>query len=349
MTATLYCARVTAVRADNALADFAGGSAPRRKARDFPNRPIKMLVGFARRRQHRCRRAHRGAEDVGNSRPDGSGREPHRRQRTACRRGRGEIAARRLHADDGEPDRARGGAAALSQGDGRSGQGFCRRCTYCGASPLVLVVNPSFPAHTHRRDHRHGQSRSRQDHFRHRRRRHHAAHRVRNVPISSPASRWRTSPIAAKPARSTISSPDKSRRCSPTCPPSRASSRPARVRALAVTSPQRAPRRRTFRRWRKRCPALPPKPGSASSRRPERRTTSSLKLNAAAQQALADDDTKKRYADLGMTNRRGSTPRAARCLYQVRGRQMVEGHRGRQHSADGLSMLHSFCRNPAKT
>ena len=54
---------------------------------------------------------------------------------------------------------------------------------YCGASPLVLVVNPSFPAHTVADVIAMAKAQSGQDHFRHRRRRHDAAYHLRNVSI----------------------------------------------------------------------------------------------------------------------------------------------------------------------
>ncbi len=193
----------------------------------FPTRPIKMLVGFA---------AGGGtdvaARVIAQPMSEILGQtivveDRHRRQRLARFAGSGEIGSRRLHADDGQPDHLRGGAGALSQGDGRSGQGFRRRRAH-----RRLAARPGGQSVVRRafgrgRD-RDGEGQPRQNQFRHRRRRHDAAHDRRTVSSTTPASRWCMSPIAAKPARSTIFWPGKFRSCSPTSPPSWAISKPAR-------------------------------------------------------------------------------------------------------------------------
>ena len=75
-----------------------------------------------------------------------------------------------------------------AQGDDRSGERFCAdgllRRVAAGAGGQSVVSG----AH-HCRDDRDGEGGARQDHFRHRRRRHHAAYRVGNVSVSTPGSR----------------------------------------------------------------------------------------------------------------------------------------------------------------
>ena len=98
--------------------------------------------------------------------------------------------------------------SALSQSDRRPGEGFLRRRAHrrlaAGAGGQSVICRP-FGG---RRD-RHGQGQSRQDQFRHRRRRHDAAYDRRTVSVQCRHQHGRMSPIAAKPAPSTICSPDK--------------------------------------------------------------------------------------------------------------------------------------------
>ncbi len=154
----------------------------------FPNRPIKMIVGFAagggtdvaaRIMAQKMseilgqavlvenRTGASGllaAEDVVKSPPDGY---------TLMMASQTELAV---------------APRALSQGDGRSGQGFCPG-GLLRSLPAGARRQPVIPGAHHGRGDRHGQGRSGQDHFRHRRRRHDAAHRRRKCFNSPPASK----------------------------------------------------------------------------------------------------------------------------------------------------------------
>src|SRR5579863_8350488 len=79
------------------------------------------------------------------------------------------------------------------------------------------------------------------------------------------------------------------------------------VRALAVTSAQRAPTEPDIPTVAETLPGFAAETWFGLIAAAGTPHDVVLKLNAAAQRALADDDTKKRYADLGMTNG-GSTP-----------------------------------------
>ena len=226
-----------------------------------------------RRRRHRRGGANHGAADGEGSRPDDRGREPHRRQRIDRGPGLGEIAADGYTVMMGSQTDLCGGAGALSQGDHRPGEGFCRRRPHrrlaAGAGGQSVLRR----AISGRRD-RDGQGKSRQNQFRHRRRRHDTAHDRRTVSTrrrhQDGACRlsWRSwcDQRSGRRANSAdvrqplgCHGPDQSRhaaRASRSRAPQRSPSAPD-VPTVAETS----------------CRDLPPRPGGASSRRPRRPST----------------------------------------------------------------------------
>ncbi len=291
-----------------------------------------------RRRQHRRCRQDRGAEDVGSSRPVGSGREPPRRQRAPRRRGRREIAARRLHADDGEPDRARGGAASLSQGDGRSDQRFCSRgllrslAAGAGRQPVISGAH-------HGRSDRHGQGQPGKiifgtggagttPHIASEMFQYAAGIKMTHVPYRGEAGAINDLVAGQIPAMFANLSAIMGQLKAGT------------VRAIAVTSPQRSPLAPDVPTVAETLPGYAAETWFGLIAPAGTPHDVIAKLNTAALQALASAGHQKALCRSrhDQQRRRRHYARTARCLYEVRGRQMGESHQGRQYPADGLSI-----------
>ena len=108
----------------------------------YPDRPVKMLVGFAagggtdvaaRILAQKLTEA-LGQTVVVENRPGASG--------MIAAEAVAKSAARRIHADDGQPDHARGRAGALSQVCASMPAKDFVGVAMAGVSPLVLVVHP---------------------------------------------------------------------------------------------------------------------------------------------------------------------------------------------------------------
>ena len=93
------------------------------------------------------------------------------------------------------------------------------------------------------------------------------------------------------------------------------------IKPYAITAKNRSTRRAaTFRPpTRPACRASMPRSGTGCGRRRTRRRTSSRKLNAAMLEALAHEETRKRFADLGidMPPREQQTPEALRAFQKA--------------------------------
>jgi tripartite-type tricarboxylate transporter receptor subunit TctC len=178
--------------------------------------------------------------------------------------------------------------------------------SYCGASPLVLVVNPSFPAHTTAEIIAMAKAEPGKiifgtggvgttPHIASELFQYVAGIKMTHVPYRGEAGAINDLVAGQIPAMfanlSAITGQLKA----------------GTVRALAVTSPQRAPTEPDIPTVTETLPGFAAETWFGLIAAAGTPHDVIVKLNAVAQRALADDDIKKRYADLGMTNG-GSTP-----------------------------------------
>ncbi|HUD89455.1 MAG TPA: tripartite tricarboxylate transporter substrate binding protein [Xanthobacteraceae bacterium] len=177
---------------------------------------------------------------------------------------------------------------------------------YCGASPLVLVVNPAFPAHTTAEM----IAMAKADpgkiifgtggvgttpHIASEMFQHDAGIKMSHVPYRGEAGAINDLVAGQIPAMFANLSAIMGQLKAGT------------VRAIAVTSPQRSPLAPDVPTVSETLPGFAAETWFGLVAPAGTPHDVIVKLNAAALQALASDDTKKRYADLGMTNG-GSSP-----------------------------------------
>jgi tripartite-type tricarboxylate transporter receptor subunit TctC len=177
---------------------------------------------------------------------------------------------------------------------------------YCGASPLVLVVNPAFPAHTTAEV----IAMAKADpgkiifgtggvgttpHIASEMFQHDAGIKMSHVPYRGEAGAINDLVAGQIPAMFANLSAIMGQLKAGT------------VRAIAVTSPQRSPLAPDIPTVAETLPGFAAETWFGLVAPAGTPHDVIVKLNAAALQALASDDTKKRYADLGMTNG-GSSP-----------------------------------------
>jgi tripartite-type tricarboxylate transporter receptor subunit TctC len=177
---------------------------------------------------------------------------------------------------------------------------------YCGASPLVLVVNPAFPAHTTAEV----IAMAKADpgkiifgtggvgttpHIASEMFQHDAGIKMSHVPYRGEAGAINDLVAGQIPAMFANLSAIMGQLQAGT------------VRAIAVTSPQRSPLAPDIPTVAETLPGFAAETWFGLVAPAGTPHDVIVKLNAAALQALASDDTKKRYADLGMTNG-GSSP-----------------------------------------
>ena len=132
------------------------------RAQAYPARPVRIIVGFARRRRDRHRRAPDGAMAVGAARPAVRHREPAGRRHQYRHRGGRARAAGRLHAAPGQLRRTRSTRRSTTSSISIS-SATSRRSRASVRVPNVMVVNPSVPGQDGSRVHRLRQGQSGQD------------------------------------------------------------------------------------------------------------------------------------------------------------------------------------------
>ena len=131
------------------------------RAQAYPTRPVRIVVGFRRRRRERHRRAPDRSMAVGTARPAIHHREPAGRWQQYRHRGGRESAAGRLHASPGRPTNAIN--ATLYDNLNFNFIRDIAPVAGIARASYVMVVNPSVPGQDRSRVHRLRQGQSGQD------------------------------------------------------------------------------------------------------------------------------------------------------------------------------------------